>query len=156
MLYRRLTTQEFENLAEDFALFLASNSVDKKEWDQIKESDTKKAEDMLDIFSDMVFEKALSSCKYLERLSEKEINAYLFQENQAHLITIKIKEGFEGSFIDGTLSQTFIHLLKEKGLDVYQATRAFTEKREVEMFEAMQKGAQFSKGDLYNSLLSLL
>ena len=59
MLYRRLTKEEFENLPEDFAIFLASNSIDKKEWDTIKEMDIKKADGLLDIFSDLVFEKEI-------------------------------------------------------------------------------------------------
>ena len=156
MLYRRLTKEEFENLPEDFAIFLASNSIDKKEWDTIKEIDIKKADGLLDIFSDLVFEKALSSCKYLERISETEINTYLFQEKQAHMITIKIKEGVVANFIHDKLSEIFMTLLKDKKLDVYQGTKKFVEKRETEMFKIMQKGAQFSKGDLYQSLLTLL
>ena len=156
MLYRRLTKQEFENMSEDFALFLAGNSIDKIEWDQIKENDREKADGLLDIFSDMVFEKALSSCKYLERISETEIHTYLFQEAQAHMLTVKIKEGAQGDFVNDKLSEIFITLLKEKNLEVYQGTKKYTEKRELEMFEVMERGAQFSKGDLYRSLLTLL
>ena len=156
MLYRRLTTQEFENMPEDFAIFLASNSIDKKEWDEIKETDLEKAEGLLDIFSDLVFEKALTSCKYLERISETEINTYLFQESQAHMITIKIKAGVDADFINDKLSEIFVTLLKDKKLEIFQGTKKYVAKREAEMFEVMQKGAQFSKGDLYRSLLTLL
>ena len=156
MLYRRLTKEEFENMSEDFAIFLASNSIDKKEWDEIKENDVKKADGLLDIFSDLVFEKALSSCKYLERISETEIHTYLFQETQAHMVTIKVKEGVAADFIRDKLSEIFMTLLKDKQLEVYQGTKKYVEKRELEMFEIMQKGAQFSKGDLYRSLLTLL
>ena len=156
MLYRRLTTEEFENMPEDFAIFLASNSIDRKEWDEIKESESEKAEGLLDIFSDLVFEKALSSCKYLERISETEINTYLFQESQAHMITVKIKEGVSADFIHDKLSEIFMTLLKDKKLEIYQGTKKYVEKREAEMFAVMQSGAQFSKGDFYRSLLTLL
>ena len=156
MLYRRLTKEEFDNMSEDFSIFLASNSIDKAEWDEIKANDTEKADGMLDIFSDLVFEKALSSCKYLERISETEIHTYFFAEKQAHMITIQVKEGVSADFVHDKLSEIFIQLLKDKNLNVLQGTKAYEKKREVEMFEIMQKGAQFSKGELYRSLLTLL
>lgn len=156
MQYRRLTKEEFENMSKDFAIFLASNSIDKKEWDELKESDPDKVDGMLDIFSDMVFEKALTSCRYLERISETEIHTYFFTDSSAHMVTIKIKEGYTGDFIHDKLSTIFMQLLEEKGLEVYQGTKEYTKKREHEMFDIMQQGAQFSKGELYRSLLTLL
>lgn len=156
MLYRRLTKEELESMAEDFALFLASNSIDKNEWDQIKEENREKAEEMLDIFSDMVFEKALSSCKYLERITETEIHTYQFHPEQAHLISVRMANGAEGDFLNGNMSDLFMNLLKNKQLEVIQGTKKYEDKRELEMFKEVEKGAAFSKGDLYQSLLGIL
>jgi len=36
MKYKRLTKEQFEELHQEFATFLATQSIDKKEWDEIK------------------------------------------------------------------------------------------------------------------------
>ena len=36
MKYRLLTKEQFESLHQEFAIFLASQSIDVKEWDEIK------------------------------------------------------------------------------------------------------------------------
>ena len=36
MKYRQLTKEQFENLHQEFARFLASQSIDVKEWSEIK------------------------------------------------------------------------------------------------------------------------
>lgn len=151
MKYRRLTTQELKPLAEDFAIFLASNSIDKKEWDEMKATNPKKAEEVLDIFSDMVLEKALRSGKYLERISETEIHCYYFQPNQAHMISLRNTVGASKSFIHHSLSA-----YKTDELEMMQGIKRFTKSREDEMFEIMQTGANLSDGSLYQKLLLFL
>ena len=81
-----------EPLAEDFALYLAANSIDKEMWDEIKANRTAQMEETLDMFSDLVFEKALTSAKYLERVTETEIHCYAFHASQAHLISAMIEK----------------------------------------------------------------
>jgi len=39
MKYTRLTQEQFHALAEDFALFLAAQSIDAKSWDLLKNTD---------------------------------------------------------------------------------------------------------------------
>ena len=44
MEYKRLSTEQFEALHQEFATFLAANSIDKKEWDRLKEYEIEIAE----------------------------------------------------------------------------------------------------------------
>ncbi len=156
MQFRRLVKEELEPLAEDFAIFLASNSIDKKEWDSIKEKDAEKADHLLDIFSDMVFEKALTSAKYLERISETEIHCYSFFAKTAHLISLRYvaKEPF--SFFNAEAFNQAPTLLKSGKMELIQGTRTFEKPREAEMFAIMQTGATISKGELYRALVGLI
>ena len=111
---------------------------------------------MLDIFSDMVYEKALKSCKYLERITESEIHTFHFQDGQAHMISVRMAPEAEGNFLEGSLSDVFIQLLKNKQLEVLQGTKKFEKSRELEMFDEIRRGATLSKGQLYQSFLSVL
>jgi cag pathogenicity island protein 24 len=155
MKFRRLTKEEFEPLAEDFALFLAANSIDKKMWDEMKTHRPAQMEETLDIFSDMVFEKALKSAKYLERITETEIHCYVFHTAQAHLIRVMI-ENADASFVEGNLGETIQKLLAEQKLELIQGTKKFSAQREIEMFEILKTGAALGDGKMYQSLLALL
>ena len=117
----------------------------------MKSDSPEKAEEMLDIFSDMVLEKALRSAKYLERVSETEILCYYFQVNQAHFISIKNLVGNKKSFLNNRLSD---YTLDE--FEFIQGTKKYTKQREDEMYDIMQTGASLSNGDLYQKLLMLL
>jgi len=50
MKYKRLTKEQFEELHQEFATFLATQSIDKKEWDEIKVNTPEVAEQELDVF----------------------------------------------------------------------------------------------------------
>ncbi len=60
MKYTRLTKEQLEELHHEFANFLAAQNIDKKEWEQIKANQPKVAEQELDVFSDLIWEGALS------------------------------------------------------------------------------------------------
>jgi len=156
MQYRRLTKGEFDSMVKEFTVFLASYKIDKTEWDKLKSEDSERAEKMLDIFSDMIFEKVLSEAKYLERISETEMHLYFFQEKIAQMIGIKIIGESELNFLDRNLSEVFLSLLNDKKLEFWKGTKEHQKLKEQEMFDIMQKGAVLSKGDLYQSMLKLV
>jgi Family of unknown function (DUF6495) len=71
MKYKRLTKEQFEALHQEFATFLASQSIDKQEWDEIKAKKTEVAEQELDVFSDLIWDGVLTNAKFLEHFSKK-------------------------------------------------------------------------------------
>ena len=56
MKYIRLTKEQFEELHPEFINFLATQSIDKVEWDQLKTEKPEVAEQELDVFSDLICE----------------------------------------------------------------------------------------------------
>jgi hypothetical protein len=77
MKYKRLTKEQFETLPTEFANFLATQSIDKAEWDKIKAEKPEVAEQELDVFSDLVWEGVLKNTNYLEHFS-KNITSFYF------------------------------------------------------------------------------
>ena len=69
MKYTRLTKEQLEELHPEFTNFLATQSVDKAEWDKIKETNPEVAEQEIDVFSDLIWEGVLTNAKYLEHYS---------------------------------------------------------------------------------------
>jgi hypothetical protein len=154
--YRRLTKEELQPLAEDFAIFLASNSIDKKMWDELKSSQKENAEEMLDVFSDLVFEIALASAKYLERIADSELQCYYFLPKSAHMVSLRYTGQDAFSFFDADAFQRVPALLKSDALEIMHGTKTYKLQREEEMFAVLNTGATISTGELYRTLIGLL
>ena len=52
MKYARLTKEQLEELHPEFTKFLATQSIDKKEWDELKNNKPEVALQEIDVFSD--------------------------------------------------------------------------------------------------------
>src|SRR6476620_4005189 len=89
MKYKRLTKEQFESLHQEFITFLATQSIDKSEWDKIKTEKPEVAEQELDVFSDLIWEGVLSRAEFLEHFSKNHI--FLFQCFDDHIQSIVLK-----------------------------------------------------------------
>jgi hypothetical protein len=89
MKYKRLTKEQFEELHKEFSNFLASQSIDKSEWDDIKSNKPEIAEQELDVFSDLIWEGVLTNAQYLEHFSKNHIFLFHCQEKLIQSIVLK-------------------------------------------------------------------
>jgi len=103
MKYRQLTKEQFESLHEEFALFLATQSIDVKEWNQLKKEKPQVAEEEMNVICDVVWDDVLAKTNYLEHFSKQSVNLFKCDADKIHRIFVKInkdinlleKEGFE-------------------------------------------------------------
>ncbi|NVK05091.1 MAG: hypothetical protein HWD92_09715 [Flavobacteriia bacterium] len=153
MKYRRLTKEEFEEFHQEFIYFLSANTITGEDWKRIKEETPEKAEELLDMFSDIAFEKVLSQNDYVERIAEKEYMAAHFGDNQAEMILLR---STTGPLPTQMTSAEMKKALETKAIEVLTGQKSYSKLKEQEMFELIQQGATFSKGDLFKQLKSLL
>ena len=90
MKYRQLTKEQFESLHQEFAQFLATQSIDAKEWTEIKETKPNVAEEEMNIFSDVVWDDVLTKVGYVEHFSKTSANLFKCDENEIHRIAVKV------------------------------------------------------------------
>lgn len=158
MKYRRLRQDELESLEKEFIRFLAANQVTADEWEKLKAEEPEKAEKLIGIFSDIVFEKVLSDVEYLEYKTPKDIKTFRFEEGRI-LMNGLLVEG-QSSF-DFTLEQSPQQMLQQiqltgARLKLYTAEKAYSRGRDMEIFEMMENGALISKdGSLFKTLEGL-
>ena len=74
MKYSRLSKEQFEELHVEFTNFLASQQIDKEEWDRLKQENSKIVDQELDVFSDLVWEGVLQAAQYIEHFSKNHIS----------------------------------------------------------------------------------
>ena len=147
MKYRQLTKEQFEALHEEFARFLATQSIDVKEWNELKKEKPQVAEDEMNVFSDVVWDDVLNKTNYLEHFSKQSVNLFKCDENEIHRIFVKInkdinlleQEGFEWLLSNAT----------DDAVEYFNGTKNYSSERNEEIFDLIEKGSAIAKGELY-------
>ena len=155
MKYRQLTKEQFENLHEEFARFLASQSIDAKEWNQIKEENPKLVLDEMNVFSDVVWDDVLAKTKYLEHFSETTANLFKCDDQEIHRIAIKIN--WDINLLEQKGFEWLMQNPMDNSVDIFKGSKPYKEERNTELFDLIEKGSNISKGeifDYFNQLVS--
>lgn len=150
MKYSRLSKEQFESLHLEFANFLAAQSIDKTEWDEIKTNRPHVAEQELDVFSDLIWEGVLSKIEYLEQVSATHLFLFKAQADIIHAIILEVPQS-----INLETEQGFAWLAKNVSSPQVRITRgkkACVPCRNSVLFDLMLKGAQPSSGEWFNQL----
>ena len=155
MKYSRLTKEQFDELHQEFINFLASQSIDKAEWDSIKLNKPEVAEQELDVFSDLVWEGVLSKTDYLEHFSKNHI--FLFQCFDTHVHSIVLKSLVpETDFLTREGLQWLSDNMFTDTIEMKTGKKEFTEDRNTSLFALIQQGAFLSDGLLYKQINSII
>ena len=155
MKYSRLTKEQFEELHQEFINFLATQSITAEEWSEIKQNKPEIAEHELDLFSDLVWEGVLMKVRYLEHISENQMNLFQCLEKEMRLIAVKIKN----ESINLTSKEGFDWLrnnLLSDDVEFFSAKKAYSNDKPLDKFKLIEQGAIITKGDLFDYFEKLL
>lgn len=152
--YRLLTNEELKGLEKDFIDYLVVNSITADEWVKIKEANPEKARTIIDLFSDVVFEKILRNVEYLEFYDKQYVRVFHCKPDEIRMITMEI-EGEEADFTNTEFIAKSMSNPPEDLL-IYQAEKPYTKTREIEIFEMIEKGCLIAKDNLFKALDSAL
>jgi Family of unknown function (DUF6495) len=155
MKYARLTKEQFEELHPEFTNFLAFQSVDKKEWDTIKEEKPEVAEQELDVFSDLIWEGVLTKAEYLEHFSKN------------HIFLFHCKEDFIDSMVLKSLVPEVDFLTKEglqwltdniftETVEILTGKKNYDKERNEALFDLIRQGTILSDGQLYTQIKTIM
>ena len=155
MKYTRLTKEQFEELNQEFSTFLATQSIDKAEWDKIKTEKPEVAEQELDVFSDLIWEGVLSRAEFLEHFSKNHI--FLFECFETHVQSIVLKSMVpETDFLTKDGLQWLSDNMFTETIEMKVGKKLFTEDRNTSIFELIQQGAFLSDGQLFKQINTIL
>lgn len=155
MKYSRLTKEQFEELHQEFSTFLATQTIDKVEWDQLKIEKPEVAEQELDVFSDLVWEGVLSRAEYLEHFSKNHI--FLFQCFDNYIQSIVLKSLVpETDFLTKEGLQWLSDNMFTETIEIKTGKKVFTEERNSSIFQLIQQGAILSEGQLFKQIISII
>jgi len=155
MKYQMLSKEQFEELADEFARFLASQEIDVTEWKDIKSKRPHVAEQEMEIFSDLVWDRALEKAKYLDHMSPRSLNLFKVDGNNFHRILLKVKRENFDLFNEESYKWLMDNLNSDE-IEIFKASKEFSEDYKMELFELIQKGAQLSSGLVYDAIIDFV
>jgi ribosomal protein S4 len=155
MKYKRLTKEQQDELHQEFATFLASQSIDKKEWDEIKSNKPEIAEQELDVFSDLIWEGVLTNAKFLEHFSKNHIFLFHFQKEFIQSMVIKSLVG-EVDFLAKDGLQWLSDNLFTETVEIHVGKKEYDKQRNEAIFDLITQGAILSDGQLYIQINTII
>lgn len=155
MKYKRLTKEQFEELHQEFATFLATQSIDKKEWDTIKTNTPDVAEQQLDVFSDLIWDNVLTNAQFLEHFSKNHI--FLFHCQEKFIESMVIKSLVTDVDFMGKEGMVWLsdNLFTET-VEMHLGKKEYDGDRNAAIFNLITEGAILSDGQLYVQINTII
>ncbi|MFM7023698.1 MAG: DUF6495 family protein [Flavobacteriales bacterium] len=156
MKYRILADSELKELEKEFIQFLVANGIDDSEWKKINNTDPDKAIELVEMFSDIVFEKAFTKVQFLEHLEPKSIKVFMFGTDKIYLIGID-SEHPEIDFRDRNVLTALASNFQEykDKLKIYKTNKPISENREMEIFKMLKDGCLVIDEDRFKAFANL-
>ncbi|MEL6559023.1 MAG: DUF6495 family protein [Bacteroidota bacterium] len=147
--YRRLNTEELASLEKEFIDFLVVNGITAPDWEQMKEENPENSDQMVELFSEVVFEGIFRKTKFLKISTAKFIYAYQCLADKIVLV------GMESEDDSADLTKmdfNNVSAIKNASISLLMTDKKYAKKREYELFEMTQNGCEISDGQLFKSL----
>jgi hypothetical protein len=158
MKYRRLRQEELEEMEKEFITFLSSNTVTAEEWEKLKKDAPEKAEQLIELFSDVAFDKILENIEYIEYKTPKDIKTFHFLEDKIIMNGLFVEGNTSFDFTKEQSTEQMLQQVQVSGaqLKLYTAEKVYSRTPQMEAFEMLENGAVISKdGHLFKLLEGL-
>ncbi len=155
MKYAKLTKEQFEELNEEFALFLSAQHIDAKEWASIKDKKPDLAEKELEVFSDFVWERVLSKASYLDHFSSNTLNLFKCESDTIERIVVKVNRE-DIDLLNDIDFNWFLDNSKDPRIEYLKGKKEYTQDRNTEIFDLIQKGGVVSQGQLFEAIKKMI
>ncbi len=154
MKYRRLRSDELTELETPFVRFLASNTITAEDWEKLKTENMEKADQLIDHFSDLVFEQTIAKIEFLQRRSPRELQCFHCLPDKILLRGLRIEGETSLDFTRNDSPTLMIQQLTQTGaeLQLYRAEKAYKPSRDRELFTMLEQGSRIAQGEMYTML----
>ncbi len=153
MKYKRLTNEELQELEPEFVNFLASNQVTAEDWLNLKANHPNSVNDLMDVFSDMVFENVLKKINYLEHVTRQDWMVFHCTEDSLHMIGIQLSDQSGLDLTDPHFFEQWNDAPDSIGITMYSKEQTYSEEREKVIFQLLESGCTIAEEKLFNTML---
>ncbi len=158
MKYRKLLLEELEAVKDEFVKFLATNSIAAGDWENLKLGNDPKVDDLIEVFSEIFWDKSLSNIKCVEFRNPDHLMVFDFGEKQAEMLELRVPTD---SGVDLSNPEHLRNLAEGKikfetgAPEMYTAVKSDIKDRNLELFELIEKGARPCPESFYYGLKAM-
>jgi hypothetical protein len=153
MKYRLLNKEEMQIFDEDFKHFLIANGVSNEEWIALNQNDIKKATQLVELFSDTVFQKVYEKIQFIEFRSPESCIVFNCLPDSIELISINRKS----DIVDLSTPESIHTALKNQPEEInyFKSSKKYNTLRELEVHQMIENGCFNSSQEFWNLLEKL-
>ena len=153
MKYKILKDNELKALEEDFVAFLITNGVHNEEWLAINENEPDKAITLVEMFSDIVWEKALKQIKIIEHATKNVYQLFKYNSDSAILVGVNSVD-HQVDFEDKTWMEMIVK--NPEKFEIFSLKKVVNpEDRAQEIFSLLQTGCTIGEIKTFDWLIHL-
>ena len=146
--YSRLSPPELEQLQDDFVKFLVLNGITGDDWKKLKEKNAQEALEMIDQFSQVVYEASLRKAQFLLMVDKHVVRS--FQCLEEKIILASMTHEGDPNFDFHKVTDLYKILNDgEQEFSVSSVSKAYSKKREHELYDMINSGCKISDGKVY-------
>ena len=143
--YRKLDLDELKNLEPEFVQFLSSNGIDADKWVSLKEESPQVVENIVNQFSNIVFDKILDKVLLVESRSPGAIQLFKCGKERIEMKGITVKSGeVDFTKMGEVIDRKSLLADHRDDLQVMSGSKPYKVDRKLEIFDMMQKGCLIS------------
>lgn len=155
MKYRRLSDEEFKHYEKQFKEFLDAKEISDAEWNNIRETNTVKKENLIDEFSDSMIEQILQVVTLLEHRTNDMIRYFTLDQDNVNMVGLRVEGNDLIDFREENSSDGLNEKLNEGGgeLKLIAAEKEHEGNTLQEKFNLLEKGCTICQDpSLFQSL----
>jgi hypothetical protein len=151
MKYKRLSSEELHSLEKEFVDFLVANGIVASDWESIKSEKKAEAEQIINHFSDVIFEGIMRKVNFLEFRDSKKITIFQCLEKKLVSVTMDASKIENANLLDNSFISQAVSNPPEK-LEVFTSEKDYEGNREEELFKMTEKGCFITDDKLFKTL----
>ena len=139
---------------KEFIDYLIINGIDADEWEKIRAEDSGKAQKIIDLFSDVIFERILRQAQKILNIRPPHIFSFHYADDAATLLIARYPDVlFEN---EKDIAQLKLEKLMEWGrpLQIQKQEKPYQAKREEELFKMISSGCKIEDGSIHDYLFN--
>jgi hypothetical protein len=153
--YRVLTTYELEQLEPHFIKFLAFYGIPSDRWEEMKKNQDDGVLDMIDIFSNFVYDTTIENITYMKIATPKDIREVLCEEKSVKVYGLEVDDDSPINLTDPKYLEKIFDGELTEGISIYSAEAPYKGTRGYYIFELLEIGFRASDGKLFELLKQL-
>jgi hypothetical protein len=146
--FRRLTQDELFALETEFKQFLIIHELYDEEWRILAQNSPEKAEQFIELFSDLVFLKVFEEVSYLVHFTSNLVSFFDVREEVLKAYHFKY-QGKESIANETELQRVIMEEFDQ--IEVYSGTKKRTKEKADEVFDLVRKGSEICSETLFST-----